>query len=80
MRRITGFEWWFNDPTGTAGIAELFKNIDFKGSNSKEKQQYAEATASYILADGTHIPVVVTCRPEARPEQAFVAQVVEHFQ
>lgn len=76
---ITGFEWWFKDYDNNVGIAELFSDINFLGRNTGINKQYVEATATYVFPDGKRSPVVVTCRPEARPEIEFIAQTVEYF-
>ena len=76
---VTGFEWWFKDCNNTVGIAELFSNINFLGKNTRCNKQYVEATATYVCSDGKRIPVVVTCRPESRPEGKFIEQTIEYF-
>ena len=76
---ITGYEWWFYDKTNKCGISNLFDYLTFYGNNSRCNDIYVEGSAYYTLNDGTSIPVVITCRPETRPEDKFTSQVLDCF-
>lgn len=69
---ITDYDKWFANEG--YDFSEIFEEKNRIGSNYKNKFIYVEGTARYRFGEKM-IPVVVSCRPERRNEEAFVKAV-----
>lgn len=69
---ITGWEWWFDQ------IIDLFEKTEFIENNKRGNSIFVEGTAIYKY-DNKSIPVVVSCRPEMRPEKEVSEQILKYF-
>ena len=74
---ITDYERWFAPQKG-CNFSELFDDPKPLGSNYEDKTIFVEGTAKFNL-DGELIPVVITCRPEGRKEDAFVEEALSYL-
>lgn len=80
---ISGWDWFFDwatdfgRNTGKTLFGELCQ-LPPLGKNNPKNGVYVEGCLSYETKDRA-IPVVVACRPEYRPEQEYIDQVVTHF-
>lgn len=74
---ITDYGRWFAPQEG-CNFSELFDDPKPLGSNYEDKTIFVEGTAKFNL-DGKLIPVVITCRPERRKEDAFVEEALSYL-
>lgn len=74
---LTGWNWFQTGHTNS--FYKIFTDCQKRNSPKKGLANFVEGTAYFLLSENRKIPVVVTCRPEAKKEKSFCKEVLEYF-